>query len=85
MLNIAYYRRMNEQSFLPVDFPVYVGASLEAGNVWTDRHDASFDDLVHAGSVFLGVDSPIGPVYLGVGIGENNQRALYLQVGQLFQ
>ena len=85
MLNLAYYRRMNEQSFLPVDFPVYVGASLEAGNVWTDRHDASFDDLVHAGSVFLGVDSPIGPVYLGVGIGENNQRALYLQVGQLFQ
>ncbi len=85
MLNLAYYRRMNEQSILPVDFPVYVGASLEAGNVWLDRHDASFDDLVHAGSVFVGVDSPIGPVYLGVGIGENNQRALYLQVGQLFQ
>jgi NTE family protein len=68
-----------------VDFPVYVGASLEAGNVWRDRHDASFDDLIHAGSVFLGVDSPIGPVYLGVGVGENNQRAFYLQVGQLFQ
>jgi NTE family protein len=85
MLNLAYYRRMNEQSFLPVDFPVYVGASLEAGNVWRDRHDASFDDLIHAGSVFLGVDSPIGPVYLGVGVGENNQRAFYLQVGQLFQ
>jgi outer membrane translocation and assembly module TamA len=31
------------------------------------------------------VDSPIGPVYLGVGVGENNQRAFYLQVGQLFQ
>jgi outer membrane translocation and assembly module TamA len=28
------------------------------------------------------VDSPLGPIYLGVGLGENDQRAVYLQIGQ---
>ncbi|MFM7274453.1 MAG: patatin, partial [Gammaproteobacteria bacterium] len=80
---ITVYRRLTEQSLLPVDFPVYAGFSLEAGNTWMRRRDASMDDLIGAGSLFLGVDSPLGPIYLGVGLGENSQRALYLQVGQL--
>lgn len=80
---ITVYRRLTEQSLLPVDFPVYAGFSLEAGNTWMRRRDASVDDLIGAGSLFLGVDSPLGPIYLGVGLGENSQRALYLQVGQL--
>ena len=84
LANLVYYRRLNEQSLLPIDFPVYLGGSLEAGNVWFRKQDVSTDDLLFAGSVFLGVDSPLGPVYLGVGFGENSQRALYLQVGQLF-
>jgi NTE family protein len=81
---LIYYRRLTRQSILPVDLPVYAGASLEAGNVWFDKDQAGFDDLLNAGSLFLGVDSPLGPIYLGVGFGENDQRALYLQVGQLF-
>ncbi len=65
-----YYRRLNEQSLLPTDLPVYVGGSLEAGNVWFFKDDAGFDDLRYAASLFLGVDSPLGPIYLGVGLGE---------------
>ena len=84
MANLVYYRRLNEQSLLPTDLPVYVGGSLEAGNVWFFKDDAGFDDLRYAASLFLGVDSPLGPIYLGVGLGEHDQRALYLQVGQLF-
>jgi len=80
---LVYYRRLTEQSILPVDFPVYAGASLETGNTWFDKDRASFDDMVNAGSLFLGVDSPLGPIYLGVGFGEGNQRALYLQIGQV--
>ncbi len=73
-----------QQSLLPVDFPVYFGASIEGANVWLDEEDADIGDLIYAGSLFLGVDSPLGPVYLGVGIAENDQRALYLQLGQIF-
>ena len=81
---LTYYRRLTEQSLLPVDMPVYAGASLEAGNTWLDESDASFDDLIYAGSLFLGVDSPVGPIYLGVGMGENSQYALFLKIGQIF-
>ena len=49
---------------------------------WLQRSSASLDDLIHAGSLFLGVDSPLGPIYIGVGLGEDNQRAVYLQIGQ---
>ena len=80
---LLYYRRLTAQSILPVDFPVYAGASLEAGNTWFDKDEAGFGDLLNAGSLFLGVDSPIGPVYLGVGFGEGDQRALYLQIGRV--
>ncbi len=83
--SLVYYRRLNQQSLLPTDLPVYVGASIEAGNVWLRRSDASLDDLIVAGSLFLGVDSPFGPVYLGAGLGEGRQRALYLRIGQQFE
>jgi NTE family protein len=80
--SLSYYRRLTDQSLLPVDLPVYAGLSVEAGNTWLQRSSASLDDLIHAGSLFLGVDSPLGPIYLGVGLGEDNQRAVYLQIGQ---
>jgi NTE family protein len=81
---LTYYRRLTEQSLLPVDMPVYAGASIEAGNTWLEKDDAGFDELIYAGSLFLGVDSPVGPVYLGVGIAENSEYALYLKIGQIF-
>ncbi len=50
-----------------LDVPLYLGASLEARNVWDDRSDMGFDDLIVAGSAFFGADLPIGPVYLAYG------------------
>ncbi|MBK7520790.1 MAG: patatin-like phospholipase family protein [Gammaproteobacteria bacterium] len=82
--NLVFYRRLTEQSFLPIDFPVYAGASIETGNVWLRRNDVTADELLYAGSLFIGIDSPLGPVFLGAGFGEHDQRALYLQIGQVF-
>jgi NTE family protein len=83
LAGLTYYRRLTEQSFLPVDMPVYAGASIEAGNTWLLRDNVDADDLIYAGSVFLGVDSPLGPLYLGLGVGEGRQYALYIKLGQL--
>ena len=83
--SLLYYRRMDQQSLLPIDMPVYLGASLEAGNVWLEKDNVSADELIYAGSLFLGVDSPIGPIYLGLGVAENDQRAIYLQIGQVLK
>jgi len=80
---VTVYRRLTDQSILPVDSPVYAGFSLEAGNTWFSKQEASTDDLIYAGSVYLGVDSPIGPVYIGVGAGEHDQYSAFLRIGQI--
>jgi len=67
-----------------LDVPLYLGASLEAGNVWDDRSDMGFDDLIVAGSAFLGVDLPIGPVYLAYGHAEGGNDSVYFFLGQTF-
>jgi NTE family protein len=45
------------------------------------RSDVSSGDLIYAGSVFLGIDSNIGPIYLGLGHAEGNMTAIYFSLG----
>jgi NTE family protein len=80
---LIYYRNIGSQ---PGSFgvPVYLGASLEAGNVWQDRNDMSIDDLLIAGSAFVGLDTPVGPIYLAYGHAEGGNRSAYLFLGQTF-
>jgi NTE family protein len=66
------------------DIPTYLGVSLEAGNVWDRRGDASFGSLRHDASVFLGLDTLLGPVYLASGFDDQGQRAFYLFLGRTF-
>src|SRR5262245_9427845 len=63
----------------------YAGASVELGNVWQDASDVSLADTIPAGSMLLGLDTPIGPVYLGYGRTENDDQSFYLYVGPQFQ
>ena len=64
--------------------PTYGGFSLEYGNVWQNRGDISLDNGVFAGSMFLGVWSPIGPLYVGVGLAEHGRRSAFLYLGPVF-
>jgi NTE family protein len=67
-----------------LDVPAYLGVSLEAGNVWQRRSDASFGDTRKDASLFLGLDTPLGPVYLGTGFEEGGNEAFYLFLGRTF-
>jgi NTE family protein len=67
-----------------LDVPVYLGLSLEAGNVWDRRSDASFGGTRKNGSLFLGLDTPIGPVYLGTGFERGGSELFYLFLGRTF-
>lgn len=60
----------------------YVGASLEAGNVWRERADASVSDLVKAGSVFLTADTYLGPFYFAWGKASGGQSSWYVYLGR---
>ena len=44
----------------------FAGASLEAGNAWVVHRDISMRDLLVGTSVFLGADTGVGPMYLGL-------------------
>lgn len=80
---MVYYRRMTPRSFLPLDFPLYLGASLERGRVW--NNDNAFDSgYINAASVFLGYETPLGPLNFSYGLNDENEKALYLNLGHSF-
>ena len=63
--------------------PLYVGGSIEAGNVWADRSDL-FQRLRLGGSVFFAAGTVLGPTYLAYGYTEGGESAVYLFLGQAF-
>ena len=80
LARLAYYRRSGKikGSF---EVPLYFGASVEAGNVWQSRSDISADSALIHGSLFLALDTFVGPVVLAAGFGEGGNKSLYLSIG----
>jgi NTE family protein len=78
--DLVYFRRISDLKLLPA----YLGASLEYGNVWQDSSDIALDDGLFNGSLFLGLDTPIGPLYLGAGLGEGSKMTTFLYLGPAF-
>lgn len=63
---------------------IYLGGSVEAGGAWESSHQVRARDLIWASSVFAGVDTIFGPIYLGYGRTENDDNAFYFFLGRLF-
>ena len=79
------YRRLGDSGQL-FSVPAYIGGSLEAGNVYLYREDfLSLDNLIYAGSIFVGLDSPFGPIFLGYGHADTGEGSLYLNFGTLLR
>jgi NTE family protein len=79
-LGAAYYRRIGDLAL----FPAFAGMSLELGNVWESRSDISSRDAIFGGSFWAGVDTPVGPVYVGYGRAEGGEDAFYVSLGRVF-
>jgi NTE family protein len=79
-LGAAYYRRIGDLAL----FPAFAGMSLELGNVWQSREDISSRGAILGGSFWAGVDTPIGPVYVGYGRAEGGEDAFYVSLGRVF-
>lgn len=77
----VWFRRSGETGGGVFDVPLYLGASLEAGNVWQSRSDISLDSLIVNGSVFAGLDTYFGPLFLAAGFAEGGQSSFYLFLG----
>jgi NTE family protein len=57
------------------------GFSLEAGRVDGPLLPNSPSGLLLASSIFVATDSPIGPVYVGLGHARSGSTALYFYLG----
>jgi NTE family protein len=77
LVGLIYMRRLQDSRFLQS----YIGGSLEAGNVWQDTADVSLDNSIIGGSAFLGLDTLIGPVYLGYGRTDTGESSIYFHIG----
>ena len=60
---------------------VYVGGSLEAGEMHSRFDGLPFGGTLYSGSVFLAADTFAGPAFLGFGMGESGNYSVYLLLG----
>jgi NTE family protein len=78
----VFYHRLSEVAPI-VNLPLYIGGSVEVGNTWQALDDVSLGNLRPAGSLFVGADTPLGPVFFAGGLTRGN-GALYLILGRVF-
>ena len=74
------YHRLDTMPLLTRGF--FMGASLEAGNAWQRERDVSLSDLRFGSSLFVGADTALGPLYLGLTYAPRGETALYLYLGR---
>jgi NTE family protein len=79
-----YFRKIGHGGEGFFEFPAYIGASFEAGNVWQSRSEISFGSLRKDGSIFIAFDTPLGPIYLGSGYDQRGTAGYYLFLGRTF-
>ena len=79
-----FYRQIGRGGPGYFDLPTYLGLSLEMGNVWQSRSEASFGNTERNASVWLGLDTFIGPVYIATGFDTHGNQQFYLFLGRPF-
>jgi len=83
LTDLVYYYKLGDLGFAKKG--VYLGAALEAGNIWNERRDIDADDLLWGGTLFLGLDTLLGPLYIGYGETEGSAEGrFYLLLGRTF-
>ncbi len=81
---LIYRYRLTDTARQLLGATVFVGGSLEAGEVWARRDDFDLEDLRYGGSLYLGADTALGPIYLAYGLSEGGRQSAYLFIGRPF-
>ncbi len=81
---VIYYRELAK---LPAAFGggIYAGFSVEAGRVWSELDQFDFTHMKYGGALFLGADTIVGPLYLGIGGATGGEAAVYLQLSPVLR
>lgn len=63
---------------------LYGGVVVEAGNVWADSSEVSFDDLRSTITLLVASETFFGPFFVGYGLAEDGANRFYLSLGRTF-
>ena len=80
-LGTIQYRRRVADISETLGSAVYAGGTLELGNVYQRADGTNARGVLTSGSLFLGISSKIGPVYLAYGHSEGGRSAYYIYIG----
>ncbi|MES2104003.1 MAG: patatin-like phospholipase family protein [Pseudomonadota bacterium] len=61
---------------------LFLGSSLEVGNTWDKRSDISLGSTRKSISLFAGFSSFIGPIYLGMAVGNGGNKSVFFALGR---
>ncbi len=76
---LVYLNRLAQFTLIP---GIYVGLSLEAGRVGQPLIPGNQTGTLLSAAAFFGLDSPVGPVYLGYGYTRNGFGSFYFYLGR---
>ncbi|MCB0360314.1 MAG: BamA/TamA family outer membrane protein, partial [Bdellovibrionales bacterium] len=79
---MLYHRFVDAPSSL-LSFGGYLGGTFEFASLQTDIDTIGDTQSIVAGSVFIGAETPLLPVYLSFGMADESERAVYLSLGRL--
>lgn len=77
VVGTTYYKRTEILPFLSW----YVGGSIEHGGVWEEKSEI-FDGGITSGSIFVGAETPVGPLYMGYGHAESGVSTVFFSLGR---
>lgn len=77
------YRRVSQIGSSLFKFSGYIGGSFEYASLRTELEEVGDNPDIVAGSLFVGVDTPLLPLYIGFGVNDESENSVYLALGRL--
>jgi len=82
---IGVYRQLESLGGAMAKLNLFGGGSFELAALRSDVAVVEDNTGIVAGSIFVGADTPILPVYLAAGINNDNETSLYINIGRIFK
>lgn len=60
---------------------LYLGGSVERGGVWLEKDDINWNSMITAGSLYVAIDTLLGPAVLAYEKAENSNGSVYFSFG----
>jgi NTE family protein len=77
------FRRIAEGGSSLFQFGGYVGGTFEYASLRSEIPGIGDSPGIIAGSIFVGADTPLLPIYLGFGMSDESEKSVYLAVGRI--